>query len=71
VGESIGARGSGEETHLQEVHAIGLHAIHPFTHSLFDGLTGDFHGPKDAPFGRADDSDRGLEVLYGSALGGR
>lgn len=74
VGGSIGAwpgreyftKGTG--AHLQQVHTVGLHAIHPLTYSLFDELPGDFGGPKHAPFGRADDFDRGLDVLYGSAL---
>lgn len=58
-----------EGTDLEEVDAIRLHAVHPLAHGVFDDLAGDFGGAKDAPFGRADDFDRGLDVLYGAALG--
>ena len=56
------------KTHLQQVHTIRLHAIHPLTDSLFHDLSGNLYRSKYTPFRRANDFDRRLGVFDGSAL---
>ena len=59
-----GGSGVGDDTtHLQQIHAIRLHAVYSLTNSLFYDWPGDFRRSKYTPLCCANDIDRGCDIF--------